>query len=162
MSNVDHDLRYQKREWRFERIGWTAMAIVVVAAVLGFLGPGILNSESIEDSASGVSIDYERRLHHSTCSDLRIRIPAERVGTDECRLWLSREYLDRVHMKLIIPESNRVHAGSDGHTFFFQPAAPNQPIELLFRIEPEKAGALKGQVRLNESAPIAIDQFVFP
>ena len=37
---IEEDRAYQRREWRFERIGWAVMAALLMAGLIGLLGDG--------------------------------------------------------------------------------------------------------------------------
>lgn len=41
------DLAFQRGDWRRERIGWALMTLLVVAAVLGLFGEGLLSSRTV-------------------------------------------------------------------------------------------------------------------
>lgn len=34
---LDDDMRFQRRSWAVERVGWTVMGVAIVAAVLGIV-----------------------------------------------------------------------------------------------------------------------------
>jgi hypothetical protein len=158
---LEEDPTYQRREWVFERAGWGVMGLVISAALLGLLGTGPLNSAKL-DPDEGVRFQYERRLHYGTRSDLRFHVSDAHVSNGECHLWLSKEYLDRVHVKEIVPMPTRVEAGQEGHTFVFRFGQGQQSADLLIRIEPEKAGELLGRARLGARSDFEFEQFVYP
>jgi hypothetical protein len=37
---LEQDVQYQQRSWAFERIGWIAMSLIAIAALLGLTGSG--------------------------------------------------------------------------------------------------------------------------
>jgi hypothetical protein len=158
---IDENLTYQRREWLFERIGWCTMALVILAAVLGLLGSDPLNSAKSEP-VEGVRFEYERRLHYGTCSELHFHLNEVKGPNGECHLWLSKEYLDQVHLKAVVPTPVRVEASSEGYTFIFRLSQKQQPVDLLFRIEPEKPGNMHGRARLGEHPSFDFEQFVYP
>jgi len=59
-QRLDHglDIAYQQREWRVQRIGWVAMALIVVAALLGASG-----SAGPLATARATASDGSRELH---------------------------------------------------------------------------------------------------
>ena len=49
---IHQDLCQERREWKIQRVGWLLMALMLVAALAGLLGPGPLSSTIAEDSRS--------------------------------------------------------------------------------------------------------------
>lgn len=45
---VGEDVKFQNRWWVFERIAWVFMALLLLAALLGLLGPGLLSLDQVE------------------------------------------------------------------------------------------------------------------
>ena len=49
----------QRREWIAERIGWVLMAVVLFAASLGWLGPGLFSSRVVRSSDGLMEVEYD-------------------------------------------------------------------------------------------------------
>ena len=66
---INEDLRFQRRMWAVQRVGWIVTALVVLAALaalLGLLGPGLL-STSAKAGSGGASLsveEYEQVLRY--------------------------------------------------------------------------------------------------
>ena len=62
---IDQDLRFQKREWAFERASWVVMALVVLAGLLGLLGRGPMSDQTAVSGDGLVTVelrDGERQV----------------------------------------------------------------------------------------------------
>lgn len=158
--DIDQDLNYQRRAWLVERVGRALMALLILAALFGLLGNGPVSFTRVADPVTGLGLEYDRFLHNSAGSNVRVHVPPPASG--EFRLWMSQAYLDAVRFRQIVPEPFRVEAGRAGATFVFRAAEPGQAAVVVFRIEPERPGSVPGEVRLGDGPPVRFEQFVYP
>ena len=49
---IREDMRHQRLEWAVERVGWAAVALVLVAALAGLLGHGPLSRATAGEPGS--------------------------------------------------------------------------------------------------------------
>jgi hypothetical protein len=151
---IDEDLNFQRREWKIQRVAWVAMALLIIAALLGVFGTGPLSSATIE--REGLRLEHERFCRWQRGTDLRFTIG----GTgDPVLLLLGSEYLDRVKIERITPEPGKVEAVSDGVVFQF---FLQGPAAVTFHLTPKKFGLVSGKARLDQAAPITFTQFIYP
>jgi hypothetical protein len=151
---IDEDLNFQRREWKIQRLGWVAMALVILAALLGVFGTGPLSSATIE--RDGLRLEHERFCRLQRNTELRFTIG----GTgDPVLLLIGREYLDWVMIERITPEPGKAEAVSDGVIFHF---ALQGPAAITFHVRPEKFGLVSGKARLGQAEPITFTQFIYP
>jgi hypothetical protein len=151
---IDEDLNFQRREWQIQRAGWVAMALVILAALIGVFGTGPLSSATIE--GEGLRLEHERfgRLERNT--ELRFTIG----GTgDPVLLRIGNGYLEWVKIESITPEPGKTEAVSDGVVFHF---ALQGPATVTFHVRPEKFGLASGKAQLGQAAPITFRQFIYP
>jgi hypothetical protein len=151
---IDEDLQFQHREWKIQRVGWGAMALVIMAALLGVFGTGPLSSATLE--TEGLRLEHERFCRLQRNTELRFTIG----GTgDPVLLLIGREYLDRVMIERITPEPGKAEAVNDGVVFHF---ALQGPAAVTFHLRPEKFGLVSGKARLGQAVPITFTQFIYP
>jgi hypothetical protein len=58
-TEIDQDLEFQRRIWKLQRVAWAVMALVVLAAVLGLLGPGVLGMATAGGRSSPLWLEYD-------------------------------------------------------------------------------------------------------
>jgi hypothetical protein len=61
---IEQDLRFQRRTWVAQRVGWGVIACVLVAALLGLLGSGPFASRTLDSTQGGFRLEYELFLRH--------------------------------------------------------------------------------------------------
>jgi hypothetical protein len=124
------------------------MALVVLAALLGLLGPGLLsNGASADSPQAGLGVkEYERFLRFMKPTTLRIGLELGAVTEGEARVWLDRQYIEGVQTQHVSPQPQSVEAGSKGFTYVFNIAEPDQPTAFTFDLQPQKARLTGGSM----------------
>jgi hypothetical protein len=84
------------------------------------------------------------------------------VSNGKARVWLNHEYLEGMHVTNLTPEPESVEAGPEHFTYVFNVPDASQQTLLIFRLEPDKVGRLKGQVGLEGGTSLSFKQFVYP
>lgn len=161
---INEDLEFQRRLWRFQAIGRVVMVLVLLAALSGLLGPGLLSNGASADSAqSSVGVEeHERFLRFMKPTTLRIDLESGAATGEEARVWLDRRYMEGMQIQHISPQPQRVEAGPEGLTYVFYIEDPNRPTAFTFDLQPQKFGVLQGQVGLEDEEPVSFTQFVYP
>jgi hypothetical protein len=158
---VEQDLDYQRREWVFERVGWLAMLLLVLAALAGLLGTGALSSTSIGSADGPLRMEYDRFVHYRDPNTLRMLIDGSQVVGGKTRVWFDRGYLDGVQIENIMPEPEQVVADGTGDTFVFLTEG-NEAVRVVFHFSPDQFGWLEGRVQVGSGPKLDFGQFVYP
>jgi hypothetical protein len=97
-------MAWQWRTWAIQRIGWVAMGVLVLTALTGVFGYGVLSWQQASDPAGLVRIEYERFQRQGSEFTLRVDIEPEATTGDAVPLRVSGSFLDAVEVKGIVPE----------------------------------------------------------
>jgi hypothetical protein len=161
---ISENLDFQRRVWAFQRVGWVLMALVVLVALLGLLGPGLLStSAKAENENANLSIrEYERFLRFFKPTDLRLQLDPGATTDGEAHVWLDRQYVEGFQVQRVTPEPESVEVGPDRLTYVFNVDELEGPTAVAFNLQPQKFGRLQGQVGLEGEEPVSFGQFVYP
>ncbi len=162
---VNEDLKFQRRDWAVQRVGWVAMALVALVALLGFFGgTGALRGEAKATNEDAVvSVSYERFLRFMKPTTLQIQLGQEAGKEGKVSAWLDRRYLDGLQVQQITPQPDSAKAGPEKLTYVFEVDDPNGTTTVSFDLLPEqKVGVLKGRVGIGDGEPVSFGQFVYP
>jgi hypothetical protein len=160
LRRIEAEQLFQERVWLFQRIGWAAMGLVTLAALLGFAGGGGPFS-TVEATApdGGLRIRYDRVQRWASPTVLRAEMPAAggiaelRLGRDLAELWA---------VEGVTPPPQTVTEGPDGLLLRFA-TAPGAPLTVQFRAKPDRAPAmLRSEVAAGGGAPIPLTIWVLP
>lgn len=163
-AQINEDPDFQQRSWKWQRVGWVVMILIVAAAFLGLFGSGGLFADArVGEPDSLLWVEYNRfgRLQAET-TYLRVHLGPGAAEGDRLRFWLSRRYMESAHILGVTPQPESVEAGPDRYTFIISAPNLSQPTTVTFRLEPEEFGPLRGQVGLDGKGPLSFSQFVYP
>lgn len=157
--NLSAGQRFHRREWIVQRVGWGAMILVVVAAVLGLLGPGPLSRVSVGDEQS-LLVEYQRFGRLETTDELRIRV-AGAAASGDLRIWIDRQLLERGQILQIVPQPRQTRSEADRIVFEFD-AAEEKPVVVRVSVRPDHPGRVSGRIGVEGGASVSLSQFTYP
>lgn len=158
---VDQDLKFQRLQWSIQRVARWVLLIVIVLAVLGMLGPGLLSKDVAADPAGAVSVEYDRFDHQSACNALRLTVRSQGGQERFVRVWLNQSYLERVEILEISPPPTSVETRS-GRRYYSFAADPAEPFELTIRYEHQEWGRAEGEIGVADGPGARFTQTVYP
>lgn len=159
--DLPEDPRFARGSWIFERVGWVGMGAVVLAAVLGLTGPGLLSEVSRRDEAVPFEVRYPRFLHYLTGHALRVRLlPAS--GSSVFELWIDEDYRRAVDIDRVDPEPTRIDLDHGRTVYSFQTTPGPGAREVVFHGTPRTIGRVKGRIGVRRDDGVTLSQFVFP
>lgn len=94
----------QQREWRLERVGWTLIALFVLAGLLGLLGPGPLSWATTRSDGGLVEVEYQRFTHWIADDTVDIHVGSDAVQGDTFEVTLTGDWVEAADLNGITPE----------------------------------------------------------
>lgn len=161
-TGQDMDMSLQRKLWVFQRVGWTAMGLIVILAVLGLFGGRGWLSTASAGSADNLEVEYPRFERRYRPTTLQITVPAGTAQDGQVTLWLGSEYLDGLDISGITPEPSEQVAGEDGLGLVFNVADPSQPFEVSVSLQYERAGRERGELWLDGHPRVTFAQLIYP
>ncbi|MDQ2654906.1 MAG: hypothetical protein M3Z20_17880 [Chloroflexota bacterium] len=159
---IDQDLDFQQKEWRLQRICWSIMALLIVAALLGLTGSGPLARAAAGDAGAPLQLEYSRFVRLNAPTTLDIEIAGEAIAGDQVELRVARAYLQDVSVEQIVPEPAEVRSAGDHLIFVFAVAQPGQPVAVTFDLRHTAFGPTSGQVGLADEMAVDFGQLILP
>ncbi len=153
-------MRHHRSAWRVERIGWTVMALILVATLLGAFGDGPLSRARAGSAA--LSVEYDRLVRSSSPTQYRFRVSPAQAEQGRLRLRLDQSLVDRMELESIVPQPEHQTAGPDYAEFVFRLAPGERPVTIDMRYRPATFGRQRGSISVAGRDAVAIDQFVYP
>ncbi len=153
----ESDLKFHRREWVIQRIGWVAVALFLAAAFAGLFGGGPL-SHARADGPAG-NIEYERFVRSGASSDL-IVTPAHADPSGLHRVEITAEFLEAFRIESITPEPAAVRMTGQQLVYEFVATAPGASI--AFHIHPQRLWRHSAALRIDGGEPLEISQLTYP
>lgn len=161
-SSIDQDLRFQRKQWRAERIGWVAMAVLIVCALAGFFGGGgpLAGASSIAgDGSARLSHDRFARFLTPTTVEITVAHPP---SARPLHLRVSESYLSSMLVRSITPQPDTVAFADRAYLFAFERLPGATEAKIRLHLEPQAIGSLEGWAVVDNGAPLPIKHFIFP
>jgi len=159
---IDQDLPHERLEWRIERVGWIVMALMLLAALVGLLGPGPLSSTTAGEKGSTLWVEYNRFERYQAPAMLRVHLGPGAARDGKARLWLNREYVENIELHHIDPEPESVEVGHDRLIYTFNLPDSTQPTAVTYYLEANKYGRMPLRVGLDAGLQLNFSQFYYP
>ena len=160
---VGQDLRFQRRMWLVQRVGWTSMLLVVLAGLGGLLGgEGILAEARATSDDGRVSVDFDRFSRHGYPTQVEISVARGLLDDGRLTVWVGRDWLSGIDVRRVEPEPEGVvDAGAfTGFTVRAEPGAEG-PVTILVSVEYDDVWFRRGDIRVSDSE-VSLDQLIFP
>jgi hypothetical protein len=157
-----HDIEFERREWKVQRVAWVVMTLIIVAAAVGLFGNGVF-AEADKTAADGsVRVDYHRIARHHQPRTLAVDVSPQFVAGGEIRIWLGKEYVNELGLQNIIPEPESTEIEPDRVVYTFTAGEGEGPFTITFYYESDGVWRQTGRLGVVDGAEITFSQFVFP
>ena len=159
---INQDLNFERRSWKVERVAWAIAALVLLAALLGFLGPGPLSKVTAASPDKSISLDYYRMERHQAPAEWRLQIDGKLAKQGELRLWVHRRLVEVTGTLQIDPAPESVEIQDERFVYAFKAVKPPPIIKVFFRFEPNKIGKTPARLGVVDGPAVEFSQFYLP
>ena len=157
---VGENIDFQRKWWRFEKIIWPILLLIVVADVLGVFGRGWLAKAHAESPDHALKLDYERVARANTPSIMTFKFGPAAIHNNRVVLFVSESIVKPLGAQRISPQPALSIIGKDGITYVF--AAGDSPASAQIELQPSFPGPHKFRVQVLGSESINGSVFVMP
>ena len=149
----------QQRVWRFERVGWYALVLIVLLALAGLFGNGPLSDAQVSSEDGRVQVDYQRLSRSGTTDKLRITVRG--TAGEPVMLLLGGTLLREASIETLQPQPQA--SRSQGRSLLLQLGTSKEGIATLYlTLRSEYVGTLEGVVRAGPSSTVHFSTFLYP
>lgn len=158
----DESRRITDREWIAERVGWFVIAAILVAAILGLLGPGPLSHQQAVSDDGKLIVEYDSVQRYGAPAELRIRFKREFADQKGIRLSISREFTDFTKVESITPEPESSEMGEKAIIYSFRAQTIPADTTIVWRYQHDTFGRLHYKIGLEKGSTVEVSNFVLP
>ena len=158
---LDQDIAFQRKQWRFERVGWGLVALLIVLAAAGLFGTGPLSSATAGSDAEGLTVEYQRFVRRQGQVELVIGIDARHASNGQVELRIAGDYLASVRVQEVSPQPVEVRADGANQVYVFAVAEGAASIEVTIGGAPQEIGRFAGEVGAGDVS-VSFSQFSYP
>ena len=149
---VGEDLAFQRKWWRFERIVWPILFLVVVIDMLGGFGRGWLSKAHRASPDGSYTLDYERIERASTPSIMTLQLGRGTIHDGRITVYISDSVVKALGALRVSPQPAMSRIGSGGITYVFP--AGGIPASVQIELQPSFPGLHGFRIQVEGGAPI--------
>lgn len=144
-----------------QRIAWSVMALLVLAAAFGLFGDGPLAQARAASPTGELDLEYARIARSDAPTTLRFTLrPGPSCGA-AAHLTLPIEYAAAMQVQGVLPLPVRTRTARGQVTYSFE-VEPRRETTVVFDLKPQRAGVLHASFSLAGGPPLQIRQLVLP
>jgi hypothetical protein len=151
------DIQHHERAWKLKRIAWYIMAIIVLLAILGFIGGGETSERTYV--SKHLTVSYQKMAH--TASPTVFEVTLDPQSSDTVMVRFENNYFKRMEIEGIIPEPVSSASSEGMVSYFFLNKDKSKAIEIEFLIRADKFGCYDFAVSCDNDR-LHLSQFIFP
>ena len=154
---VRENMRFQRRSWIAERVGWAVLVLIALIGLSGAFGIGPLSWQTA--SGGSLTVDYERFQRITRLSRFAFEVKTQ--TQPELRLHLNEAFQQNFEISKIQPEPTRTAARSDGMHLFFANGG-EAAARIIIWAHSRRYGMSDIVARVGDEAPASFWVFVYP
>jgi hypothetical protein len=149
---VGEDLEFQRKWWRFEKIIWPILLLVVLIDLLGGLGRGWLSKTQRSTPDHAFIFDYERIERASTPSIMTLHFGSQATRGGHIVVHVSDSVVQRLGAQRVSPQPAVSALGNGGITYVFP--SNGSPADAQIELQPSFPGLHQFRIQVEGSTPI--------
>jgi hypothetical protein len=157
---LTNHMERQERDWLIQRIGWFFWGAIILAALLGLIGPGPLSTTVIRSDDDTATVGYDKYLHYHCPTSLEVLVKPE-DDQEEFQVSISRSLIDKLEIRRIEPEPHQRVLSEHEAIYSFRRQSP-VPAKIVIHAEYQSFGNVVGEIGLVDHATARVAQFVYP
>jgi hypothetical protein len=158
--DLDQDMGFQRREWLVQRVGWVAMGLILVAALLGLLGgPGLLSAVQWGKEGDVLWVEGRRVERQHRPTELEVHFGAGAGQSGRVEFWVSDEFVKKMKLEKVVPEPVEMRREGDRVVMVIAGGAGSG---VKLEVQPEGFGPVAGGMGVVGSGEVEVRQWVMP
>ena len=156
---VAEDIALQRKVWRFERVGWYVLLVVVALTLLGLFSRGPLSSTSATSAQGDLSVEYERFHRSGGANPMVIEVRGQPGQT--VTVVLGRALMEGFSVDSIQPQPVNSMGTPQGLALTLPTDKKGQAaLYLVWRSN--GFGLFKSRIKVVDGGEVALTQFIYP
>jgi hypothetical protein len=159
---LDEDLTFQERFHYVQRIAWVIAGLVIIAALLGLFGSGLLTGADAGDAEDGLQLHYQRFARYQAPTSVQVELTTPDPAAAQVEFWIRRSTLNHYQIESISPEPESIEVDGDRFVYTFAKAPGTSVVEVDIHLQPEEFGPSSLRMGMGENEIVNATQLVYP
>ncbi|HUP90169.1 MAG TPA: hypothetical protein VM100_12485 [Longimicrobiales bacterium] len=157
----EEPLEFTRREWRYQRIGWAALAVISLLGLTGVLGHGPAAHETV-GNPNTFAIEFDRIVRHGSPSHVVVDIGPGLQRDSTLRIYVNRDYLEKFKISDLVPQPES--SGISGNYVYYEFLRPNPRARgrIVMHVDPNGYWHQSATVALSGATSLKFGQLILP
>ncbi len=154
--------RFQKREWAWQRAGWVALALFLIAGFTGVFGAGPLAEVTLRNDSG--KFDYQRFVRRHADASWEFTLSGAGAGSGgggHFEIAIDAAFASNFKIANIQPEPDSARLSSGRWIYRFEVADAGGSL-VVFHVQPLHVGRHEGTISVNGAEPFTLWQLTYP
>ena len=156
---VDEDMVLQRKVWRFERLGWYGLVVLIGLTLAGLFSKGPLSSAAASTADGQLRVGYQRFLRNGSSDKLIVHLQGK--PREPLEVEISGELLRGFEVEMLQPQPLKASAAGEGVRLWVLSDNAGQAIVHL-TVRSDGVGSFTTRVSLPTGASLGFSQFIYP
>lgn len=156
---VEENIAMQQRVWRFERVGWYVLSLVMLLALAGLFGRGPLSQGQASSADGRVQVQYARLSRSGVTEHLKITVRGPHNG--QVQVLLDGELFREASLETLQPQPLRSRSEGQGLALQLE-TGTDGTATLYLTLRADTPGSLEGRVSLGPDSVVHFSSFIYP
>jgi hypothetical protein len=156
---VREDMVLQRKVWRFERLGWYALVVLIGLTLAGLFSEGPLSHGEVRSADGRVRVEYQRFLRNGSSSGLVIHLQGQ--AREPLEVEINRELLRGFNIEMLQPQPLKASAADEGLKLWVLSDSDGQAT-LYMTLRSDGVGKFATQVSRTNGTSVRFSQFIYP
>ena len=152
--------RFRRREWRLERVGWSLLALFIVAGLLGVFGWGPLSTATALSEGGAIRAEYQWVGHFEADDSVTFVVSPDAVTNGTVTLELTGSWVGAVDVSSIAPAPSAEYSIPGGVALDFA-VLGHAPVEVVIMFRAHGYWGLDALATVGDDS-VGFSQFVLP
>ncbi len=156
---VNEDMALQRKVWRFERLGWYAMVMLIGLSLAGLFSKGPLSTTQTRSADGQLRVEHQRFLRNGASDVLVIHLRGK--AREPLEVAISGELLQGFNIEMLQPQPLKASTAGEGVRLWVLSDNDGQAV-LYLTLRSDGVGSFDTQVTLATGASVRFSQFIYP
>lgn len=159
---IEQDEAFQRREWRFERLGWAVLTLFVVAGLIGALGKGPVAWATASSDDGVLTVEHNRVTRLLADDEVTLSFGPDAVQDGTVTVEVTGSWYAQVELRSITPQPDAELLVPDGMVLELPVSRAGEELTVELVVRATGVGAYSAQFAVPGSPPVTFRQIVLP
>lgn len=157
---VQEHMRWQRIEWRIQRIGYICLFAVVLLGACGLFSKGVLSDKKVVSAEGSLQVEYERFGRLDSDMAMTIRIKPRQSG--HFTLMINGEEMDNFQIQSLQPQPQQAVSSKNTLELSWRFPGRREGATVWVGLQAQKPGRYPVTITLDDSASVQFTQWIYP